>query len=125
MFFIAYAVSRLSQAGGGGGAWDPPPCFWQNRLPYHNQGGKLYPPQYYKPPRIFRPCDGPVYVRIVRTLSWTLQDFVDCHVSLYLVIYLIRFSRIALLDLRYNLFHYVGVFLDVSQLIKRQRSFLN
>ena len=37
----------------------PPPGIWQISKPYSNQGDRLCPPQYYEPPRIFRPCDGP------------------------------------------------------------------
>ena len=38
----------------------PSPVFGQSVNPISTRGGKLCPPQYYKPPPwIFRPCDGP------------------------------------------------------------------
>ena len=43
---------------GGWGALAPP-GFGQTVNPISTRGGRLYPPQYYQPPRIFRPCDGP------------------------------------------------------------------
>ena len=43
----------LSQAGRGF------PQFLAKQLTLSQLGGRLCPPQYYKPPRIFKPCDGP------------------------------------------------------------------
>ena len=43
------------------GGEPPPPSFWQ--IPYLNQGEHILPTKYYKPPRIFRPCDGPVKIK--------------------------------------------------------------
>ena len=44
---------------GAGGALAPP-VFGQSVNSILTRGGKLCPSQYYQPPRIFRPCDGPV-----------------------------------------------------------------
>ena len=37
-----------------------PPQFLAEQFTLSQPGGRLYPTQYYEPPRIFRPCDGPV-----------------------------------------------------------------
>ena len=36
----------------------PPQCL-TDQLTLSQPGGRLCPPQYYQPPKIFRPCDGP------------------------------------------------------------------
>ena len=36
-----------------------PPVFGRTVNPISTRGSRLCPPQYYEPPRIFRPCDGP------------------------------------------------------------------
>ena len=46
-----------SQAGGGGPV--PPPHFLADQLTLSQPGGHIIPTQYYVPPQIFRPCDGP------------------------------------------------------------------
>ena len=46
------------QGVGAGGA-SAPPVFDRSVNPISTRGGWLCPPQYYQPPRIFRPCDGP------------------------------------------------------------------
>ena len=56
--FPINSLAGPSQAGGWG-ALAPPPVFGQTVNPISTRGGRLYPPQYYEPPRIFRPCDGP------------------------------------------------------------------
>ena len=50
--------SRPVASGGAGGA-KAPPVFGQTVNPISTRGDRLCPPQYYEPPRIFRPCDGP------------------------------------------------------------------
>ena len=37
-----------------------PPVFSRTVNPISTRGSRLCPPQYYEPPRIFRPCDGAV-----------------------------------------------------------------
>ena len=36
-----------------------PPVFSRTVNPISTRGSRLFPPQYYEPPWIFRPCDGP------------------------------------------------------------------
>ena len=38
-----------------------PPVFGKTVNPISTRGDRLCPPQYYEPPRIFRPCDGPAW----------------------------------------------------------------
>ena len=42
-----------------GGRGHVPPHFLADQLTLFQPGGHIIPTQYYKPPRIFRPCDGP------------------------------------------------------------------
>ena len=54
-------AAGLSQEGYWGELSQPPspPVLGRTINPISTQGGRLCPPQYYKPPQIFRPCDGP------------------------------------------------------------------
>ena len=45
------------EAGGARGTC--PPHFWTDQLTLSQPGGHIIPTQYYVPPQIFRPCDGP------------------------------------------------------------------
>ena len=51
--------------GGAGGA-SAPTIFDRSVNPISTRGGRLCPPQYYQPSRIFRPCDGPVMYSVVQ-----------------------------------------------------------
>ena len=51
----------LASAQGAGGAL-PSPQFLAEQLTLSQPGGRLCPPQYYKPSRIFRPCNGSAYI---------------------------------------------------------------
>ena len=55
---VPWHTHRPVASGGAVGALAPP-VFGQSVNPISTRGGKLCPPQYYQPPRIFRPCDGP------------------------------------------------------------------
>ena len=60
--FKALVVHKAgpSQAEGAGGARAPPPLFGRSVNPIPTGGGgHIIPTQYYVPPKIFRPCDGP------------------------------------------------------------------
>jgi hypothetical protein len=50
-------VSQQACRKGGGGF--SPSVFGRSVSPISTRGGHIIPTQYYKPPRIFRPCDGP------------------------------------------------------------------
>ena len=43
--------------------------FLAKQLTLTQPGGRLYPPQYYEPPRIFRPCNRPVSYFLETILS--------------------------------------------------------
>ena len=48
--------ARRKRVAGGARA---PPHFLADQLTLSQPGGHIIPTQYYVPPRIFRPCDGP------------------------------------------------------------------
>ena len=54
---------RRAVANGGAGEASAPQVFDRSVNPISTMGDRLCPPQYYQPPRIFRPCDGPVSVQ--------------------------------------------------------------
>ena len=58
--FTMHACAKYRGADGGAMA---PPDFGRSVNPISTRGVRLYPPQYYQPPRNFRPCDGPVFKR--------------------------------------------------------------
>ena len=53
-FFLARDTDSRPVASGG------PPDFGRSVNPISTRGGHIIPTQYYVPPQIFRPCDGPV-----------------------------------------------------------------
>ena len=59
-------IARPVARGGWGGY--SPPVFSRTVKPISTRGSRLCPPQYYEPPRIFRPCDGPVVEYVRRAL---------------------------------------------------------
>ena len=56
---------RAVARGGGGEGGLKPPQFLADQLTLSQPGGHILPTQYYEPPQIFRPCDGPVvYIKM-------------------------------------------------------------
>ena len=55
---VATEVQARRKLGGPGGAYVPP-HFLADQLTLYQPGGHIISTQYYVPPQIFRPCDGP------------------------------------------------------------------
>ena len=91
--FIALEVDLcLSRAVASRGSGSPPPNFWPNSWPYLNQGGRLYQPQSYEPPRIFRPCDGPAFILLMLDLIDTVnKDTIVIRNKRFLIFSLCKF----------------------------------
>ena len=59
IFNYVYSSNRLQGRRKGGTLGASAPQCLAEQLTLSQPGGRLCPPQYYKPPQIFRPCDGP------------------------------------------------------------------
>ena len=57
-----------------GGAIASPLQFLADKLTLSQPGGHIIPTQYYKPPRIFRPCDGPALLSNLREMKQCQLD---------------------------------------------------
>ena len=75
---VALSRSVLRNRGKGAIA---PHRFWQISWPYSNHGGKLCPPYYYLPIRIFRPSYGPVSLCYMACLAKELAHHHDLYLS--------------------------------------------
>ena len=60
-----WCMTRACRKGGG----HQPPQILADQLTLSQPGGHIIPTQYYKPPRIFRPCDGPDILREIQMLN--------------------------------------------------------
>ena len=92
----------------------PPPVFARSVNPISTRGGTLCPPNYYVPPRIFRPCNFPVKISFSEVFSSNLSF----KVSFRLILSSLsppRFHKTYNCNRKYILFLGIYLFLKVSK----------
>ena len=63
----SYVMIQSGMQQGGGQRGQLPPQILADQLTLSQPGGHMIPTQYYVPPRIFRPCDGPEYLSPIKS----------------------------------------------------------